>query len=79
MSQIHLLTGLENVIKSSYTVKLLVVNVDHKLRFDFHISKLCATAAMQLNSLSQLKGYIRKTEKQPEPTAFSLQTLIIAH
>ena len=75
----HILIIDQNVIKSSYTMKLLVVNFDHKLRFDFHISKLCSTAAMQLNSLSQLKGYICKTEKQPEPTAFSLQTLIIAH
>ena len=50
-----------NVIKSTNTVKLFGVNVDHKLRFDFHISKLCLKAAMQLNAL---RIWAKKKKKQ---------------
>ena len=47
-------------------VKLLGGNIDHKLRFDHHISKLCSNAEMQLDALGtkllsqKLKG-IRET------------------
>ena len=36
-------------IKSEASVKLLGVNLDHRLKFDLHISDLCKKAATQLN------------------------------
>ena len=36
----------QNAIKSTNAVKLLGVNIDHKLRFDFHISTLCSETVL---------------------------------
>ena len=60
----------ENAIELTNTVKLLAVNIDHKLRFDFHISKLCSKAAVQLNNLSRLKKYMGKEEKKAVINSF---------
>ena len=38
----------QNVIKSTNTVKLLGLNIGHKLIFNFHKSKWCSKVAMQL-------------------------------
>ena len=46
------------LIKSSPVVKLLGVHIDDKLNFDFHISKICRSAANQLNALIRLKTFL---------------------
>ena len=40
----------QNIIKSTNTVNLKGVNIEDKLRLDFHTSKLCSNAAMQLDA-----------------------------
>ena len=51
-------------INSEASVKLLGVNIDHKLNFDIHISELCKKAATQLNVLKELKSFIGFDEKK---------------
>ena len=51
-------------IKSEASVKLLGVNLDHQLNFDFHISDLCKKAATQLNVLKRLKPFLGFAEKK---------------
>ena len=51
-------------IKSEASVKLLGVNLDHKLNFDLHISDLCKKAATQLNVLKRLKSFLGFAEKK---------------
>lgn len=40
----------QNIIKSINAVKLFSANIDYRLRFDLHISKLCFKGAMQINT-----------------------------
>lgn len=43
LQHIHILNLLDGYIHVISTIKLLAVNIDHKLLgFDFHISKLCS-------------------------------------
>ena len=51
-------------IKSEDSVKLLGINLDHKLNFDVHISDLCKKAATQLNVLKRLKAFLDFEEKR---------------
>ena len=51
-------------IKSEDSVKLLGINLDHKLNFDNHISDLCKKAATQLNVLKRLKSFLGFEEKR---------------
>ena len=44
------------VIKLVSSVELLVIQIDGKLNFNLHISKICKSAANQLNTLIRLKG-----------------------
>ena len=51
-------------IKSEDSVKLLGINLDHKLNFDNHIFDLCKKAATQLNVLKRLKSFLGFEEKR---------------
>ena len=46
------------VIKSVSSVELLAIQKDDKLNFDLHISKICKSAANQLNALLRLKQFL---------------------
>ena len=51
-------------IKTTNTIKLLGINIDDQLKFNEHISTLCSKAAVQLNALSRLQKFMRKSEKE---------------
>ena len=53
-----------NEIKTTNSIKLLGINIDDQLKFNEHISVLCSKAAMQLNALSGLQKYLRKSQKE---------------
>ena len=46
------------VIKSASSVELLGIQIDDKLNFNLHISKICKSAANQLNALIRLKQFL---------------------
>ena len=46
------------VIKSVSSVELLGIQIDNKLNFNLHISKICKSAANQLNALIRLKQFL---------------------
>ena len=46
------------VIKSVSSVQLLGIQIDDKLNFNLHISKICKSAANQLNALTRLKQFL---------------------
>ena len=46
------------VIKSVSFVELLGIQIDGKLNFNLHISKICKSAANQLNALIRLKQFL---------------------
>ena len=54
---------MELKIKRTNTVKLSVLNIDKKLKFDLHFSKQCSKVAMELNALSRHKKVGAKTKK----------------
>ena len=46
------------VIKSFSSVEILSIQIDDKLNFNLHISKICKSAANQLNALIRLKQFL---------------------
>ena len=46
------------VIKSASSVELLGIQIDDKLNFNLHISKICKSAANQLNALISLNQFL---------------------
>ena len=48
----------DQVIKSVSSVELLGIQIDDKLNFNLHISKICKSAANQLNALIRLKQFL---------------------
>ena len=50
-------------IKSTSSVKLLVVHIDDKPNFNHHINKLCKSAWNQLNALARLKLFLGLKER----------------
>ena len=52
-----------NEIESENSVTLLGITIDNRLSFDDHISKLCNIASMQLNAISRLEKYAKKSWK----------------
>ena len=46
------------------SILLLELEIDSKLNFDKHISKLCNKSADQLNSLNRLNRYLGFEEKK---------------
>ena len=46
------------MIKSVSSVELLGIKIDGELNFSLHISKICKSAANQLNSLIRLKQFL---------------------
>ena len=49
-------------IKGSSTVKLLGVDIDNKLNFNDHVSKLCGKVSLKLHALARISPYM-STEK----------------
>ena len=49
---------MEKKINSENSVPLLGLEIDSKLNFDKHISKLCNKSAGQLNALNRLNRYL---------------------
>ena len=50
-------------METTKSVKLLGKEIDNKLSFNQHISKLCSKAAMQLNAIYGLTKFMRNNEK----------------
>ena len=48
-------TNFNQVIKTVSSVEFLGIQIDDKLNFNLHISKICKSAANQLNALIRLK------------------------
>ena len=46
------------VIKSVSSVELLGIQIEDKLNFNLHISKICRSAADQLNALTRPKRFL---------------------
>ena len=46
------------VIKSVSPVQLLAIQIDDNLNSNLHISKICKSAANQLNALTRLKQFL---------------------
>ena len=53
----------EQLIKSETNVKLLGINRDNKLNFNYHVSVICKKAARQINALQRLCKYMDHTSK----------------
>ena len=51
-------------ITTKENVKLLGIDIDNKLKFDYHISKICSKASNQLHAISRLENYLGFKEKQ---------------
>ncbi len=58
---------LGKVVKSEETVRLLGIQLDHKLNFETNISELCRKAASQLKDLKRLRKvyYARISTENP--------------
>ena len=48
----------DKVIEASPSVKLLGVQIGHKLNFNLHITNICKSAANQLNTLIRLNQFL---------------------
>ena len=51
-------TNFNKVIKTVSSVEFLGIQIDDKLNFNLHISKICKSAANQLNALIRLKQFL---------------------
>ena len=51
-------TNFNQVIKTVSSVEFLGIQIDDKLNFNLHISKICKSAANQLNALIRLKQFL---------------------
>ena len=52
------------IISSEDSVTLLGIEIDSKLNFKNHVSKICRKAGRQLNAISRIQNYLgRKREK----------------
>ena len=56
------INGVSLTPKSS--VKLLGIEIDNKLNFETHVSKLCNKASNQLNAICRLQPYLGQKEKE---------------
>ena len=45
-------------IRNTTEVELLGLTIDHKLKFDAHIDKLCKTARFKLHALSRIRKFL---------------------
>ena len=50
------INGVELNMESS--VKLLVIEIDNKLKFEIHISDICKKASNQLNTICRLQTFV---------------------
>ena len=50
------INGVELTMESS--VKLLVIEIDNKLKFEIHISNICKKASNQLNTICRLQTFV---------------------
>ena len=48
------------IIKASKTEKLLRINIDHFLRFNKHVSKLCKKTSQKLHAIAHISSYLNK-------------------
>ena len=52
-----------SLIKGEPHVKLLGINIDTKLNFNYHISVICKRAAQQLNALKRLSAFLNTNSR----------------
>ena len=46
------------VIKPKWCVKLLGINIDHKLNFSEHVETLCKSASCKIKTLFRIRHYL---------------------
>ena len=54
----------DSIISSEDSVTLLGIEIDSKLNFKNHVSKICRKAGMQLNAISRIQNYLGEKEKK---------------
>ena len=52
-----------NFLKTESCVKLLGINIDKHMNFNYHVEKLCIKAARQLNALSRVQRHLDSESK----------------
>ena len=57
-------------VKNSHSEKLLGVQFDDQLKFDFHIEKLCKNANRKLHALARVTPYMDLSKKRILMNAF---------
>ena len=62
--------GLSANVVNSYEEKLLGVQIDSKLSFDNHVSKLCQKASNKLNALAHISPYMDQRKLRTLMRAF---------
>ena len=60
------------MIKSVSSVELLGIQIDGKLNFNLHVSKVCKSAANQLNALIRLKQFLSFHAKEVLLNSYSI-------
>ena len=51
-------------INSSKTEVLLGITVDHELKFDDHVNRLCKKASLKLNALARIAPFMNVSKKR---------------
>ena len=59
-------------IESLSAVKLLGIEMDHKLNFNNHINIICRSAANQLNALIRVRNFLGTEERKALIQSFVL-------
>ena len=54
----------DSIISSEDSVTLLGIEIDSKLNFKNHVSKICRKAGRQLNAISRIQNYLGEKEKK---------------
>ena len=67
-----------SLIKGEPNVKLLGINIDTNLNFNYHISVICKRAAQQLNALKRLSAFLNTNSHLLLYKSFIFSHLIIA-
>ena len=62
----------DKIIKCKDCVKLLGITIDHKLKFDTHISNICKKANFKVNCLYRVRKYVDEKQARMLCNAFVL-------
>ena len=60
----------DSIISSEDSITLLGIEIDSKLNFKNHVSKICRKAGRQLNAISRIQNYLGEKEKKLKVNTF---------